>query len=164
MVSRIDSLTNVLANASIRNYEKWDCLGRRTWPNYYVGRTFEDEIDFLKSWLINRLLWLDMNLPGSELNYSESFDYQTGVFPNPFLYFFTYVFSLEYNSRVSLELYNENGQFLCSIIEDEYYEAGQNMKIWNSFVYGNLLQSSFYVLVLKVNGECVAKDKIIKKM
>ena len=32
-------------------------------PNYYVGGTYENEIDFLKTWIHERLLWIDENIP-----------------------------------------------------------------------------------------------------
>jgi hypothetical protein len=34
-------------------------LGTKVWPNYYVGTTFQDELNFMKEWIRSRCLWLD---------------------------------------------------------------------------------------------------------
>ena len=32
------------------------------WPNYYIADNFTDEIDWLKSWLHDRIAWMDQQL------------------------------------------------------------------------------------------------------
>ena len=32
------------------------------WPNYYIADNFEEEIAFLKQWLIERIQWMDQQL------------------------------------------------------------------------------------------------------
>ncbi|MBU2494018.1 MAG: CotH kinase family protein [Bacteroidetes bacterium] len=58
----IDSTTSDFEQARIRNFEKWNVLDSAVWPNYFVGETYEEEIDYLKDWLINRLNWIDENV------------------------------------------------------------------------------------------------------
>lgn len=45
-----------------KNYQKWDVLGNYVWPNGYVGQTYTDEINYLKSWISDRLLWMDATI------------------------------------------------------------------------------------------------------
>lgn len=52
------------------NYRIWQTMGNYVWPNSFVGQTYQEEIDFLKSWITTRFNWLDANLPGSEVNCS----------------------------------------------------------------------------------------------
>ena len=59
----IDSVSILLNNAQERNFEKWDVLGTAIWPNYYVGKTYEQEVEFLKYWIFNRLSWMDSQIP-----------------------------------------------------------------------------------------------------
>lgn len=59
ILARIDDLAGLLAEAQARNYRRWRILGRSVWPNAYVGRTFNDEIDFLKQWIERRIEWMD---------------------------------------------------------------------------------------------------------
>ena len=32
------------------------------WPNYQLGVTYQDELDFLKYWIYNRMNWIDNNI------------------------------------------------------------------------------------------------------
>lgn len=43
-------------HSSIPILDKW------VWPNTYVGGTYENEIYYLKCWLLKRLYWIDKNL------------------------------------------------------------------------------------------------------
>ncbi len=64
----IDSIALYLDNAQERNFQRWSILGNYVWPNYYVGSTYQEEIDFLKTWIKDRLIWIDNNLPGNCYN------------------------------------------------------------------------------------------------
>lgn len=55
----INSLTNQLAEAQVRNFQRWPSFGRYIWPNWYIGNNYEDEIGFLKRWVTGRLAWID---------------------------------------------------------------------------------------------------------
>ena len=41
------------------NNEKWNTLGQYVWPNPVYYETYEEEIQHLKSWYLNRMEWLD---------------------------------------------------------------------------------------------------------
>lgn len=57
--ARIDELAGSLSEAQARNFRRWRILGRSVWPNAYVGRTFNDEIQFMKQWIQRRIEWMD---------------------------------------------------------------------------------------------------------
>ena len=61
----IDSVALYLDNAQQRNFQKWNILGNYVWPNYYIGSTYQDELNFFKGWIGDRLLWIDNNLGGN---------------------------------------------------------------------------------------------------
>ena len=61
----IDSMALYLNDAQQRNFQKWPTLGTYVWPNYYVGNTYQDELNFFKTWIGDRLVWLDNNLGGN---------------------------------------------------------------------------------------------------
>ncbi|MCK5136376.1 MAG: CotH kinase family protein [Bacteroidales bacterium] len=159
----IDSLVYILEESQQRNFQRWNILGNQVWPNYYIGHSYESEISFLKSWIINRLNWLDINLPGYYEDYRPFMDYETSIFPNPFDYFFTYVFSLEEAGNISLRLFDSSGRLITNIINNSYYEEGKHKIIWNSFLHNNIVPSTFYIITLEVNDRIVSKEKIIKK-
>ena len=55
----IDSLVNHIGNARLKNFNRWPILGQYVWPNYYVFDTYEEEVDYLKSWTFERIEWID---------------------------------------------------------------------------------------------------------
>ena len=65
--NHIDSVGNYLDDAQNRNFEKWDILGDWVWPNYQLGSTYKDEVDFLKYWIYHRVNWIDENLNNIQL-------------------------------------------------------------------------------------------------
>jgi hypothetical protein len=66
LLSRIDVITAELAESQVRNFERWPILGTYVWPNWFIGETYEEEIEFVSSWLTDRIAWLDANLPTPE--------------------------------------------------------------------------------------------------
>ena len=58
---QIDSYTTLLneAGAVENNFNKWDVLGQYVPPNNFIGDSHSEEIDYLKSWIDDRLVWLD---------------------------------------------------------------------------------------------------------
>ena len=87
MIQYIDDQVALLAEAQERNFDRWPVLGEYVWPNNYIGNTYEEEVDFLKDWLIERLDWMDANMigdcalyePTSTRELSQGFQ----VYPNP---------------------------------------------------------------------------------
>ena len=59
ILARIDELAAQLDEAQARNFRRWRILGRNVWPNAYVGKSFSDEISFLKQWIRQRIEWMD---------------------------------------------------------------------------------------------------------
>ena len=64
ILQRITSLEENLkiSNAAKNNFSKWMVLGEYVWPNDYIGNSYDDEISYLKDWIINRLEWLDTEI------------------------------------------------------------------------------------------------------
>jgi hypothetical protein len=56
-------VSTLLSEAQERHFRRWDLLGTYIWPNAYVGETYQDEVDYLKSWIRDRLAWMDEHLP-----------------------------------------------------------------------------------------------------
>ena len=60
----IDSLATVLTvcGAEQRNSQAWPRWGTYVWPNYYVSCDFDDEVNYLKHWIRERIAWMDERL------------------------------------------------------------------------------------------------------
>jgi len=69
--NHIDSVGNYLNDAQNRNFARWDILGDWVWPNYQLGLTYHDELDFLKYWIYNRINWIDQNIYTMRLLFAD---------------------------------------------------------------------------------------------
>ncbi len=67
-VNRIDALIDSFAGhiktAKGRDATRWGNIGKFTWPNNYVGATWEDDVNYLKYWIHKHVPWMDANLKG----------------------------------------------------------------------------------------------------
>jgi hypothetical protein len=59
MMARIDAHVAQIGEAQERNFKRWPILGREINPNYFVGDTYQEEIDWMKRWTSNRLAWIE---------------------------------------------------------------------------------------------------------
>ena len=59
----IDTIVPILEdnNAIERNFDRWPILGEQIWPNEFVGNNYEEEINYLKTWINRRLAYIDNN-------------------------------------------------------------------------------------------------------
>jgi hypothetical protein len=116
MSARIDSSLEVLGLSVSRNFERWPILGTYVWPNSYVGLSYEQEMDFLRNWIGDRLDWMDWKWGGKCLvaseEVSEAIERQNiKVFPNPSDLSNSYVsLSQVPGSKLTMSLYNLSAQ------------------------------------------------------
>ena len=79
----IDSLSNELGDAPARNFARWPVLGEYVWPNFFIGDTYQEEVDYLKSWTINRAEWMDGAMPELTPVREASVAERLRIVPNP---------------------------------------------------------------------------------
>ena len=60
--AKIDNYADLLNESQVRNYQRWPILGTYVWPNWFIGQTYADEINWMKNWIDNRLKWIDGQL------------------------------------------------------------------------------------------------------
>ncbi|MBT3748884.1 MAG: T9SS type A sorting domain-containing protein [Bacteroidetes bacterium] len=83
----LDIKTDELEGAIDRNFDSWPIFSQWVWPNSYVGNSYQDEIDFLKEWISERMTWLDDYMPGVQIYtrvQEQVMDLSARVYPNPF--------------------------------------------------------------------------------
>ncbi|MGB1038990.1 MAG: CotH kinase family protein [Bacteroidia bacterium] len=109
----IDDRLLEMGDAPERNFNKWDVLGKHVWPNDYVGDTYDEEVTFLKTWLTQRLTWMDNNMIGDcSLASTQETIYQKtpfSVFPNPTQDYVYIESHLSNNQNNILKIYNSVG-------------------------------------------------------
>ncbi len=65
IAARIDEAVGVVTPAVDRNFDRWPILGEEIWPNDAGAEdreTYEEEVDYLKAWVVQRAAWLDRML------------------------------------------------------------------------------------------------------
>jgi len=78
LLQDIDDYTDLLQEAQVRNFERWQILGRRLWPNWFIADTFQEEIDWMKQWLEQRVEWMDEQFLKPPLFQINGADYSGG--------------------------------------------------------------------------------------
>jgi len=75
IINNIDSLADICKPSGAVNFKKWPVLNSTDfWPNYYLGKTYDDEIDYIKKWISKRLFFLDNSILAKhkkDINYYE---------------------------------------------------------------------------------------------
>jgi len=151
--SIIDSIADYLGPAVDRNFARWPLLGNYIWPNYYVFDTYEEEIDYLKSWTAQRLAWMDSDIllsldpspiaTGFRLN---------GPFPNPFNPSTVISYELPYDLNIEINIFNLLGRKVRSLL-NETRPAGKGATIWDGKTEnGHLASGGVYFISVQVRG------------
>jgi hypothetical protein len=129
----IDSTTAHLDEAQQRNFIKWPILGKYVWPNKYYFKTYAEEISFLKTWIRDRIAWMDVELTGNSLDIDQSPStfmlYQN--YPNPFNPSTTIMFDLPTKSFVTVKIFDILGKEVTTIVTDEL-SVGRYSRTWNA--------------------------------
>jgi hypothetical protein len=85
LINYIDSVANLLQEAQMRHYQRWDILGENVGAPEVgqIPATFEGEMDKFKNWIWTRLAWLDRSMPGDLEVPATGEKSKLRVFPNP---------------------------------------------------------------------------------
>ncbi len=59
LLQQIDETAAVLKEPAARNFKRWPTLGTYVWPNKFIGKTYDEEIGFMKGWVRDRVAWID---------------------------------------------------------------------------------------------------------
>lgn len=63
IMEQIDATAfGTLAKAQQHNFERWPILNEWVWPNAVVLGTYEAEVEYLKTWLADRIAWMDAEI------------------------------------------------------------------------------------------------------
>jgi hypothetical protein len=160
LLAYVDSVANVLnGGAQQRNFEAWSVLGKKIWPNFFVGNTYKQEVDYLKNWISDRLTWLDENLPQWVTDAEQPTLNQAEVklYPNPFRSALTLEYTLQKPGQVNLQLYDGLGRAAQSTtLKSE--QAGHYQYTWQVDVPGG-----FYYYRLQQGASMLGHGKLSKQ-
>ena len=144
----LDSLAGVLQQAQVRNFQRWPVLNQYVWPNPFCCGTYSQHIDYLRTWEINRLHWMDNAMKTLSIGQYDNHKYfPTQVFPNPSADRLTFKYYVHYSDDVMIRIFDTAGREIAEI-KPEQKANGENRHIWSH----SLGQGVYFYSVL-VNGE-----------
>ncbi len=151
----LDNTVGSLGESIGRNFEKWPIIGEYVWPNYFVGDTYEQEVDYLKGWLTERLDWIDANIMLADGSGNAS-KKDILVFPNPVkdrmnLYF--YSAGIE---KIRIEIFDFLGQ---KVFDREASSNGLGFQYIDLDIYP--VRSGFYILKVTQGERLIGKKNVI---
>lgn len=153
----IDSITSYLGDEVDRNYQRWPILGKYVWPNYFVGTTYQQEIDYLKNWINARLESMDLATSVSPDFFDITFDKEIDAFPNPVTDKLTVVFAVRSAMPVTMELFDVTGR---KFIKEMILPDKTGLQITEKDL--SMLKTGIYILMLRQNERMIGKKMIIK--
>jgi hypothetical protein len=154
----IDSSATYMGAEVNKNFQKWPILGVYIWPNAFVGNTYQEELNYLKGWITDRLTWMDSATePNSDL-YKESFSSDgVVIFPIPVKDKLTIVFTIVNLSTTKFEFIDLFGK---KIYEEDYSPPSQG----NQEVIIDMSQfnTGYYILKITQGSRQLAIKKVVK--
>ncbi|MCG6912511.1 CotH kinase family protein [bacterium BMS3Abin03] len=159
----IDSITILLSESEERNFERWDILDEYIWPNAYVGGSYENEISYLKNWIINRLNWMD-----EELDFIDDVSekgkpvannyYLFQNYPNPFNPSTMIKYKIPESGLVTIKVYDALGREIATLVNEEKPVGSYEIKF-----DGSNLSSGVYFYRLNFDSFISIKKMILLK-
>ncbi|MBN1562108.1 CotH kinase family protein, partial [candidate division KSB1 bacterium] len=160
----IDNVADTLQDAQERNFTLWPAPGEPGtgfWPMpgiFYSFQSYQDEIDYLKYWIDERVKWMDQNvLLFSDVDEKEATTASDFVlsqnYPNPFNPSTTIRFEMPVTANVTLRILNLNGQCVRTLLDGDKM-AGHHSVSWDGVDHADrTVSSGIYVYQLSVRLE-----------
>ena len=155
----IDSTAQYLNESQDWNFTVWPIIGTYVWPNYYIGQSYQEEVDTLKWWIGNRGTFMQNNLPGNaaSCNLVGNMDIQkieaVTVFPNPFKENFNCTVYTENKTAILITLSDMLGRVV--------YTEQINSSVGNNLIPINIeLPKGIYLLKIDA-GKRQWKQKLV---
>lgn len=152
----IDKTVKHIGVAADRNFEQWPILGKYVWPNYYIGDNYEDEINYLKSWLTDRLIWIDGNIVNSGKPAETGSVPEILAYPNPVKDIVNLSFYLALVEIYTVEFFDLPGRKLLTVRimpqSKGYQDTGINI---------SGLNTGYYVIRIIQGDRVVGRAKIM---
>jgi hypothetical protein len=167
LLTYIDALADTLNEAQERNFTIWPILEQYVWPNFFIGGTWEEEIEYLKEWVRKRVEWIDQNIDylvrtktdeGAGPGEVPSVFRLEQNYPNPFNSTTAIPFNLRNSNQVTLKLYNLLGEEIGTLF-DEYRSAGNH----TIYVNAEKLSGGIYFYTLQADGFADTKKLLLQK-
>lgn len=156
IMNYIDSTATGLNESQERNFQRWRILGQYVWPNSFIGRTYQEEVNWLKDWIRQRLIWLDAQYEpfGIVTAQEPVWNNQLTVFPNPSTYEAIIEYTVPQRSQLLLTIHDLSGRVISQLAEGEHQPGEYKVTIPNG-----LVSSGVYL----IHYHCANYAPVVKK-
>lgn len=144
VVGLVDSLSGVLDQSQVRNWQRWPVLNQWVWPNANCCGTYEQHVDYLHDWLVSRLQWIDGKMIALNTGEYHPDDYfKTVLSPNPSDDNLTFTYYVRRSEQVRIQIYDAAGRLLDDIYTPTPAVNGENKFTWRH----SLMQGIYFYVV-----------------
>ncbi len=155
----VDSIANYLDEAQVRHFTTWPILGSYTWPNPSpIPTDYPGEIAALKTWIFDRITWMDANMPGIcnvGINENTLNENNLTLFPNPSNGSFNVNFYLPHSENLKLTITNILGNLVKNIDQKAFHEGENTIEI--NFTTNELNNGMYFFNITSNTGTLVKK-------
>ncbi len=162
----VQSSADLLSDAHQRNFQRWPVLDQWIWPNVVVEGSYSGEVEYLKSWLSDRLAWLDDNLAsmaGTSIGSPVPHDGRNPVirvYPNPARHRLTASISVpDRSGRVNVRIYDVAGRRV-GVLASRFTTKPETFDI--EFETAELSDGVYFVRVDAASGLAVVPVTIVR--
>ncbi|MEO5570094.1 MAG: CotH kinase family protein [Bacteroidia bacterium] len=158
----IDSIASLLDESQQRHFVQYPILGVYVWPNPSpLATTYYEEIDYLKQWIIDRIIWMDVNIPGTcsttgeeENSAAASFT----IYPNPANNMITVDAFHNFKHEAKIIFYDVLGKIISeqTVSKEKIFSDAFRTDI-------HALQSGIYFIRVWDGDETIGMKKLVKR-
>ena len=150
----IDNSVVDMGESINRNFLKWPVLGIYLWPNFQVFDTYEEEILYLKSWISQRLSWMDSQILQLDLDkHNGFFNYAVHhAYPNPYNSTINIKYDLQSPSNVKIAIHDILGREIKILLNTRQL-PGSKIIQWDSTNHrGDIVSAGVYLYSVEIDG------------
>ncbi len=158
---KIDDYAALLNESQDRNQQRWNNIGQWVWPNDFIGATYQEEVDYLKNWFGERVLWLDANIDFIYNNAENNQNVDFAIFPNPFQDELKLEINQAQLGETYFKVYDVLGHRVAAFKISVTPGIVQEVSIPEETIA--VLSKGIYIYHFIVNDEIIYKGKLMKE-
>ena len=150
----IDNSVVDMGESINRNFLKWPVLGIYLWPNFQVFDTYEEEILYLKSWISQRLSWMDSQILQLDLDKNNGFfNYAVHhAYPNPYNSTINIKYDLQSPSNVKIAIHDILGREIKILLNTRQLPGSKIIQWDSTNNRGDLVSAGVYLYSVEIDG------------
>ena len=149
----IDNSVFDMGESINRNFLKWPVLGIYLWPNFQVFDTYEEEILYLKSWISQRLSWMDSQILQLDLDKHNGFSNYAvhHAYPNPYNSTINIKYDLQSPSNVKIAIHDILGREIKILLNTRQLPGSKIIQWDSTNNMGDIVSAGVYLYSVEID-------------